>query len=341
MIRIRRLLREESGAVMVLVAIALLVLLGCMALVIDAGVVYAERMKASNAVDAAVLAGVRELPSSALLARQKAEEYAQNNGLEPSDPDNGIQGQVSFDIDPSPQPKWIKGIVDYEKPMLFARIFNIDIAEIKPSAKAMVGVAGGVSPGSGVVPLGVKEGTFSVGEQTVLKWRGGGGTNGWYGCLDLDTDALTGDKSGGGADTYREYLKNGYDKWLYIKDCKYVETGSMQGPTDTGIQTRMTSCANHCGTTPVCTAENHKEDCPRVVIVPVGTASGDPGSNNKFTITGFGAFFIESKEEVQDTIDGNKTKNIHLTGTFLKVVVPGEISTGVNDFGVYSYQMCE
>ena len=47
---LKQLFRDESGAAIVIVTIALLVIIGCMALVIDVGVVYAERIQGSNAV---------------------------------------------------------------------------------------------------------------------------------------------------------------------------------------------------------------------------------------------------------------------------------------------------
>ncbi len=331
---LKRFIRDDSGAIMVLVAIGLVVLIGSMALVIDAGTVYAERMKASNAVDAAVLAGVRELPGNPDAARAVAQQYAQANGLE--------SGQVSFKIEDGG--KAIKGTVDKEQNMFFARVFGIDSAEVKPSAKAKVGIAGSLSADSGVVPIGVKEGTFTVGEETTLKWKGGAGDKGWYGCLDLDTNAQTGDHSGGGANTYKEYLMNGYDKKLSTKDVKFVETGAMVGPTDTAIQDRVTRCHDDCGTTPCCTADSFKPDCPRIIITPVGEVSDDPGGNRTFKITGFAAFFVESYEEKKEynLETGKNEKSIHLTGTFIeRVESSADIDDDAEDYGVYAAQLVE
>jgi hypothetical protein len=190
---LKQLFRDESGAAIVIVTIALLVIIGCMALVIDVGVVYAERIQASNAVDAAVLAGVGELPLNPGNALAIAQNYALANGLSSE--------QVVFQIQDSG--KSIRGIVDYDQPMYFARVFNIYSAKVKPTAKARVGPAGQLGAGMGVVPIAVEQDEIVFDKPMTLKEGGGSGEQGWYGCLDLVS--LT-KPSGGGASEYEHYL---------------------------------------------------------------------------------------------------------------------------------------
>ena len=79
---LKEVINNQSGSVIVLITLALLALVASMALVIDVGLVFAQRIKASNAIDAAVMAGVRELPQDPLAAIEVAQTYAQMNGLE-------------------------------------------------------------------------------------------------------------------------------------------------------------------------------------------------------------------------------------------------------------------
>lgn len=67
----RRLIRDESGVAMVLVAVSMLTLLGMAALVIDVGELYEERRQLQNGADAAALA--------------IANECADNSGTWPAD----------------------------------------------------------------------------------------------------------------------------------------------------------------------------------------------------------------------------------------------------------------
>lgn len=77
---VQKLAKDEDGAVMVIVALALVILLGCMALVVDAGVMYVNRSNMQNVADAAALAGAQELPDKDA-AEDKAIEYAALNGV--------------------------------------------------------------------------------------------------------------------------------------------------------------------------------------------------------------------------------------------------------------------
>lgn len=76
---IRRLATEERGVTIVLVAVMLLVLLGMAAMAIDVGDLLWTRRALQNAVDAAALAGVRELPKDPGNAVLVARRYLEDN----------------------------------------------------------------------------------------------------------------------------------------------------------------------------------------------------------------------------------------------------------------------
>ena len=73
-----RLARREDGAVLVVVALTMAVLLGFSALVIDMGALYLEKSRLQSALDAAALAGAQELPDTAGAASAARKYYAAN-----------------------------------------------------------------------------------------------------------------------------------------------------------------------------------------------------------------------------------------------------------------------
>lgn len=77
MTKLRSLISEEKGSVMVIVAGALIALMGFVAFVVDVGVLYLERARLMDTADAAALAGAQELPSSEAQAKAVAEEYVE------------------------------------------------------------------------------------------------------------------------------------------------------------------------------------------------------------------------------------------------------------------------
>lgn len=99
---------DERGQSMVLITLAMVGLIAFLALVIDGGMVFAERRTMQNAADAGTLAGVRSLfpvyyapdktsnsdYEDAIL--QAVHEYAEANGVEDSNgiPDDGINDNV-------------------------------------------------------------------------------------------------------------------------------------------------------------------------------------------------------------------------------------------------------
>lgn len=81
---LKKLFKEESGTIIVIVAISMTVILAFCALAIDLGRVSIQKSKLQTAVDAAVLAATQDLPDT-YKARNSANKYIQLNGYEPSD----------------------------------------------------------------------------------------------------------------------------------------------------------------------------------------------------------------------------------------------------------------
>lgn len=111
-----RLRKEESGQSLVMVVLLLSVLLGFSALVVDVGLLYAEKAKLQNAADAAALAGAQALPDTAA-AKEVAQLYAASNGFTISLED----AEAPYDLDDTK----IRVDVSSTVPYIFANFLNL------------------------------------------------------------------------------------------------------------------------------------------------------------------------------------------------------------------------
>ncbi len=87
--RIRSLYRSEFGAVAVVVALCLTVLMGCTAFAVDYGMLAVGKQKLQNAADAAALAGAADLAAgkSSQPVAQSIREYCEANACHPDSED--------------------------------------------------------------------------------------------------------------------------------------------------------------------------------------------------------------------------------------------------------------
>ncbi len=140
--------RSHLGQVLVVVALALLALVGIVALAVDGGHVYAERRKMQNAADAGALAGARALcleSASTSEVETVAQEYAIDL--------NGAHGAVVTVSGPFT----VTVVVTETAPTFFARA--IGFAEVEVSARASA-MCQGPSAGAGIWPLAVGENVY-------------------------------------------------------------------------------------------------------------------------------------------------------------------------------------
>src|SRR5690242_21954241 len=72
--------RNERGQAVVLMVLALVVLLGRAALVLDVGNWFRDKRRLQGTADAAALAGAQQLPTNASGAQSMAMSYANQNG---------------------------------------------------------------------------------------------------------------------------------------------------------------------------------------------------------------------------------------------------------------------
>lgn len=120
--------KKEEGAVLVLVALLLTVLLGLTALAVDLGMAFYQRQRLQNACDAAALAGATALPNQSK-AKQLAYDYMKENGFSDS-PSDVI---VTFEGTPAEK---IKVGSKYDVRSGFAKVFGRSNVSVSCNAAA-------------------------------------------------------------------------------------------------------------------------------------------------------------------------------------------------------------
>lgn len=210
---------------MVLVAVGMTAFLALLGLVIDLGQIYLEQVRLSRAVDAAVLAGVQELPGQPSQAVAKAYEYGQAN--------NVAAEQIQVTLGNANH--LINVRAEKKVKLYLLSLFGYLDHNVAAEAAAEVGAVAGCS---GVIPVGVPWQDFELGQTVILKMDAHSGQNfqGNFGALAL---------GGSGANNYRSNLKYGYQGVLRIGDRVYTEPGNMAGRPgmeyDTGWIRRVTA----------------------------------------------------------------------------------------------------
>ncbi|AFV01333.1 hypothetical protein UNSWDHB_188 [Dehalobacter sp. UNSWDHB] len=306
-------LKNEKGSIAILTAVLLVVLLGFGALCTDMAVLYVEKAKLQNAVDAAALAGAQELPDSPQDAYLTAAEYAANNNVSlPS-------------ISISNHNREIEVSASEEHSMFLAKVLGITKGKVGARSKAGVYPVRSIA---GAAPLSVTIQDFVYGQEYTLKNAPPEGQTGWYGPVRLD---------GSGASTYEDALSYGNNTPLSVGQTLQIETGNMSGPTRKGLDTRLASDTRVPGNT----FTDHDSNAPEIVFIPIVqvlTRSGE--SIQEVKILGFAAFFIENV-----THNGN---DCFITGRFLKTCstlgketssIIDDGNNPVQDYGLYSIKL--
>ncbi|NLO38591.1 MAG: hypothetical protein GX115_03830 [Ruminiclostridium sp.] len=121
-------LKKNNGSSMVFYGIALSLLLGICALVVDIGRVTVEKSKFQNALDAAALAAIRELPNKNQ-AEATAKEYIEKNGFH--------QDDIIVTFENNDNEIHIQGTVQIR--YLFARILSFNDVTVNQKAAAAGG----------------------------------------------------------------------------------------------------------------------------------------------------------------------------------------------------------
>ena len=330
-----RIRRDDSGAVLVVVAVMMVALLGMGALVIDVGQLYVERRELQNGADAAALAVAQDCADGDCDEMPIAQTYANDNAKDGKAGVDEVCGSVSSgltdtDCDDPPAhdpdfPNWVK--VDTVTPdddqvdFVFAPILGHDTGTSGADAVAAWGSMGKAT----TLPL-----TFSKCEYNELGGNVQTGTfpHGLNYIYFHDTsDAGTCKAGPSGAD-----LPGGFG-WLAPSGTCGVEVtadGWVNDKTGNGVPN-------------VCQPSDWQN---REVLVPIYDDTNDlNGSNGRYHVAGFAGFRVHGyrfpgNEWHNGYPCGPKPKGgtVYLCGEFTQVATPGEIGPG-DDYGAHAVQM--
>jgi Flp pilus assembly protein TadG len=184
---------QERGAVSVLVALLMVVILGFAALAVDVALVYSERAQLQNGADAAAL-GVAQIcamdPSDSQCAidSSRAKELANNNAMD------GASNVKSIALDKLARKVTVStgakesGIADNSISLVFANALGVPTAEVSAQSSAAWGTP---SKGRIILPLAIAECKFNLAlsglesAPQLLQMKGGecGGLPGGFGWI--------------------------------------------------------------------------------------------------------------------------------------------------------------
>lgn len=302
---------EERGQAVLLTVLALIVLLGAAAFVVDVGGWFREQRRLQAAADAAALAGAQALPSNPSNASSLALNYANQNGggVDPSDVT--ISSTYSNDDTIRVTAK------DAAAPAFFSKVLGISGVNISTHAAALVGVP---SQAWGVAPIAVNcahplindcdgSNTPVFNQETTLPL----GKTGAPGAFDLIN--LDGSRGGTSPDTLASWVQYGYQGYLGLGDY-YSDPGAKFNSSQ--MQSALNAVKGH------------------VLLFPVYDTLTGNGANAHYHVIAWIGFHIDDF-----SARGN---NGTITGYFTTYIAQGIIPQGGGGppyMGVTSVQLIE
>lgn len=281
----RRVPRNARGQVLVIYTIALVALLGAVALCTDVAVLYFNWGQLQKAADAAAVAGAHYLPDETQ-ATATAKQYAAMNGVP-----NSQVISVTFAASDTQITVQLQRNVN----LIFARVLNFLNAPVTVQATAEIQPAGGVQ---GMLPIGLACTGTDPNQDcgTCNPVTLANASNQVYNC-QLKYGQVSGAPGnweplalgGNGANVYRNSLENGYTGTLFNNGTVPVSTepGNMMGPTLQGLGDRLGQSNYPTGggslggadvSPPLDSAGNAPIDS-RLVVVPMVDFTGAAGKS--------------------------------------------------------------
>lgn len=313
------LFRDQKGSVLVLTALTMVVIFGFAALVIDGGNLYHRNMRLQDIADACALAGAQEWAADSDSNKDEAIEkgflYATLNDItlkgkvedDEEDDDGDSEDNNEVIILMSEKQKITLGddpgnmeimLTDKNKVIVKMKVNTKNFfAGVLGSASSDVAVASVAQFGivknqkQGIYPFGLEqsaiEEAITAGGKLGLKTDK---NNGNYGFLRID---------GNGDNDLTASLKKGYtEKGVSIGEDINAKPGEAL-QMHKGGQELIDRFSCGCGTTSA-NYSDHKDNCPRFLIVAIVTDFGS-GASEKVKVLAFTKLFLKEYEK-----DGNK-----------------------------------
>lgn len=291
---------DNKGNIAIIMCLVFTGLLALSAYVLDIGIVYSEKAKLSNAIDAAALAAVFELPKSDTKAIEVADDYLIKNTVESKD--------AIITVSSDHKSVEIKGVKTVNH--ILAPIIGKNSSNIKSNTKAIIGPIKSLS--NGIRPFAVEKFQFSYGDIVTLKQGAGDGYHGNYGAVAL---------GGLGASVFKDNALYGYKGRITVGDYIDTETGNMEGATSSIAKYIKTESS---------TFTTFQRDSIRLWVIPLVDTLIVNG-RNQVQVVGFGQFYVENV-----VANAGKTE---INGRFVKFVTNGEVDLTLQDTGLYGAKL--
>lgn len=318
---INHLYKHSRGQVAVIFTLAVVTLVGAMALGTDVAVLYYNWMQLQKAADSAALAGANYLPTDTTDASSQAIAFAENNGMKASEIDTPTLSNSDTEITVA---------IHRAVPYYFARVLGLTSGQVSVQATARApyspttigsgpsssssgsgsgssgsGSSGGGSSGGStgtpvtpsdcgsstgqfdVLPIAVSDSTSGVyvnGNSYTLNRTGGTGNGAWVDAPgNWGAVSLCGN-SGGAA--LRTSIASGFYGPISVGQTLTTDPGAKVGPLSQGFADRIGASPDNPNT--------FSPNDPRAVIVPTVSGFSSCTGSCTVTITGFLAFYIDS-----------------------------------------------
>jgi hypothetical protein len=307
--------KEERGQAIVLTTIALVMLCGMAALVLDVGHWFRDKRRLQATSDAAALAGAQQLPNNASGAQSMAMSYANQNGGDVAGGDIVISSvwQSNDTIEVTGRRR---------DPGIFSSIIGLPGADITAHAKARVGPP---AQALHVAPMVVycdhsliqncnNNHTPQFNVPTDLNFDPMGAP-GAFGMLNLD-----GQNGTVGASTEAQWIDEGFDKYLGLGKYKSdpgakFSSNNVQSALDNRINT--------------------------VLLFPVFKTLTGTGQNAQYDIIGWIGFYLTSYDVHGNSATLHGYFTTYIAEGILAQHSPGGGGVPSSFFGVQSIQLIE
>ena len=285
-----KIIKREEGNVLVIIAFAMLVIMGFSAVGIDMGVMLTARNQLQSAVDAAALGGASGLIVSQAEATSRAITFAGLNTCI-NEPVTITAADVTF-----PTASRVMVQATRVLNLFFARVLGINSTNITVSAVAGLGILTGTGD---LKPFAIPDLNYPLGVQVILKAGalGAPGTSAGF-FYPVDFPPINRGTPITGAQAYNYNIINGSDGPIYIGDELLVEPGNMIGPTIHAIDYLMSLDPNASWNgTQVVASVYPGSSSPRIFKIPFYDPNFPPDSGrNTVIVIRLGAFFLEGTQ---------------------------------------------
>ena len=302
--------KDERGQALVLTAIAIVMICGMAALVLDVGNWFRDKRRLQGTADAAALAGAQQLPDDPAGAKSTALSYANKNGGDVAGANIVVTSQYQAN-------DTISVKAQRNDPGVFSRVIGRTSADLTARAKVRVGPpaqALAVAPmvvycGHSLIQNCSNNHTPTFNSNTSLAFDPMGAP-GAFGMLNLD-----GSNGTVGASKEAAWISTGFDKYLGVNKNYRSDPGAKFSSSN--IQGALGDRIN------------------TVLLFPVYQTLDGQGQNANYYIIGWVGFYLQSF-----VVHGN---NATLTGYFTEYIAQGILASsgggGPPNYGVKSIQL--